>query len=499
MKKQILLVIMMAALGYCSFAGTVTQQKAQAIALNFFTLNYPDVAAHNPLTATLKYTQTETDNTVDFYVFDMSPAKGFVIVAADDIIIPILAYSNESNFNPDFGRVGVHSWVRKTAKNIHHAVQQHVVASEGITKQWTAYAQGTMPDNMKSTSVSPLCATTWDQESTGNPPPYFYNLFCPYDTADGQRALTGCVATAQAQIMKYWNYPAKGTGSFTYVDDTVNGYSNNYGTLSSDFAAHTYQWPLMPVICMGNETGAQDSAVDLLMYDCGVSVGMDYGDDNQNGSGAEGLLAIELQQYGDSLCTQYALVNYFLYDPDTIKGVIMSDYTDSAWIALMEHDLNLGRPIFYEGSDSTQGGHAWVCDGYDATGKLHMNWGWSGTSDGYFAVNNLTTPGFNPVDTDAALIGILPKHTVSGIINTNDAISFGMYPNPAASQVTVRFDNMNSPGTINLINILGQTVLAKNITDTQTVVDLSALANGIYLMQLKQGEKFAVKQLVVAK
>jgi hypothetical protein len=118
---------------------------------------------------------------------------------------------------------------------------------------------------------------------------------------------------------------------------------------------------------------------------------MDYGDDNQNGSGAEALIATELANVGDSICVQYALVKYFSYDPDTIKGVVEADYTPTAWTALIEHEMDMGRPVLYEGNDATQGGHAWVCDGYDANNKLHMNWGWSGADNGYFAVNNLTT------------------------------------------------------------------------------------------------------------
>ena len=418
MKKKLVLVIFMAALGYCSFATAVSQQKAQAVALNFFKVTYPDVVGHMSLTATLKYTQTEADNSVDFYVFDISPAKGFVVIAANDIVIPVLAYSNESYFNPNFRLTGLSKWVNKTAANIHLAVSAQVTASEEITNRWNSYLNGVKPVDMKSTTVEPLVTTTWDQENdVSAPPPYLYNLYCPWYAADQQRALTGCVATAQAQVMKYWNYPATGTGSFSYVDDTINGYSYNYGTQSSNFAAHTYKWSLMPPILTGAEPKTQDTAVDVLMYDCAVSVGMDFGDDNQDGSGANALLSEEVQ-YGDSNCSQQALAKYFAYERDSMKGIYEANFSASAWTAIIEHEMNVGRPVMYEGNDASQGGHCWVCDGYDANNNLHMNWGWNGFDNGFFAINNLTTSGnFNPVQGDDALIGILPKYPRAPITN----------------------------------------------------------------------------------
>jgi PKD repeat protein len=416
MKNHFVLVTFIMALGYNSFATAVTEQKAGAVALSFFKLNYPSVTGHTSLTTTLKYTQTEQDNTIDFYVFDINGGGGFVIVAGDDIAIPVLGYSNEGYFNPNFRLTGLNSWVKKTAANIHKAVLAHETASVEITGKWVSYLQGVKPVDMKSTTVGPLCVTTWDQEGS-SPPPFLYNLLCPWYAPDHQRALTGCVATAQAQVMRYWNYPATGTGSFSYVDDTLNGYSNNYGTLSSNFAVHTYEWPLMPPILTGSEPVAQDSAVDVLMYDCAVSVGMDFGDDNQNGSGANALISEEIQ-YGDSNCSQQALAKYFGYIRDSMSGIYEANFSASAWTAIIEHEMNVGRPVMYEGNDATQGGHCWVCDGYDANNNLHMNWGWSGFDDGFFAINNLTTSGnFNPVQQDDALIGIMPKFQRAPLTN----------------------------------------------------------------------------------
>ena len=398
-------------------AASILQTDAQQVALNFYNIKTKDNPSHITPFANLVYYQTDVDGRVVFYVFDMKPAKGFVIVSAEDNVIPVLGYSTESNFKMDFSHIGLNHWMKKTAANIHLALVNNTRADERITNQWNAYKAGINPQAEKSNTVAPLVTTTWDQENDiSNPPPFIYNLLCPWNSVDNQRCLTGCVATAQAQVMKYWNYPAVGMGSFSYADNVSNGYSYNYGTLSSNFAAHTYQWQLMPSVLTGNEPLAQDSAIDVLMYDCCVSVGMDFGDDNQDGSGAEALLSLELPY--DSFCSQYALGKYFAYNWDTMQGVIEANYSAAAWTALIEHEMNVGRPVIYEGDDASQGGHAWVCDGYDANNNLHMNWGWSGFDNGYFAINNLTTSGnFNPVQDDDALIGIMPKYPRAPITN----------------------------------------------------------------------------------
>ena len=481
------------------YAGTVSVADAQNVALNFFKSNAPTQSGTAP-TARLVYTRTEANNQIDFYVFDMSPARGFVIVAADDNVIPILGYSTESSFNTNFNHTGLSNWIYKTGRNISLALQHNAVADAHIQEQWSAYRQGINPNVQRSNTVSPLCATTWDQESS-TPPPFLYNLYCPYSITDTQRALTGCEATAMAQVMKYWNYPAKGMGSFSYVDNTQNGYSNNYGTQSSNFSAHTYQWSLMPNILTGSEPGADDTAVAVLMYDCAVSIGMDFGDDKQNGSGANALLSIEIQ-FGDSNCTEVALPRYFGYDIDTIRGVIESNFSAQAWTAVIEHELNVGRPVIYEGNDPTQGGHAWVCDGYDASNNLHMNWGWSGQGNGYFAINNLSTNVggvFNPIDSDDALIGILPKSGASGI-NTVDAMtSFNVYPNPASHDVILQTNETAIGASWNFKNIMGQILMSGSILGAQTHINIDNVVSGIYLIELSPGDKSIVRKLVVSR
>ena len=474
----------------------VSVQEAQTIALNFFRVTVPGFNAHTQLTASLKYTKTVPGHTVAFYVFDIDPAPGFVIVAANKNVTPILAYSTERKFNTDFNHVGVSNWMYKTSENIYLALQQNAKADERIAGLWTVYEQEQKPSATKNNTVSPMVTTLWDQESLGNPPPYLYNLYCPYNNTDHQRCLTGCVATAQAQIMKFWNYPAQGTASFSYLDNVSNGYSYNYGNQSANFGITTYDWANMPVTMTDTTAGINDTAVAVLMYHCAVSVGMDFGDDNQSGSGAE---AVQADAGAGQACSEYALPNYFSYNPATIRGVYESNYTQANWIALIEGELTGGRPVLYEGNDSIQGGHAWVCDGFDANDMFHMNWGWSGIDNGYFAVTNLTTSGnYNPIQDEEALIGIEPLSPATGVNTTTD-FSFNVFPNPAKNDIVVQVEKTARETTLFLKNVLGQTLLSKNISDLNTRIDLSEFSSGFYLFELRQGDKSVSKKVIISK
>jgi hypothetical protein len=278
------------------------------------------------------------------------------------------------------------------AANISKSVQQNLRTNQKIENAWTSYRQGVNPVSMKKAVVMPLVKTTWGQES-------YYNQLCPVNTVTQQQCLTGCVATAMAQIMKYWNYPAQGVGAYSYNDGPPL-FIHNYGNQFADFSATTYNWANMP-----NSLQGPNADVATLMYHCGVSVAMGYGTNAEGGSGAYVLQAdVASWQH----CAEYAYKNYFSYDANTLQGVHQSDYSSADWIALIKNELNAGRPVQYEGEDIYAGRHTWVCDGYDENDMLHMNWGWDGNGDGYFAVADLSANGFNFSNNEAALIGIQP-------------------------------------------------------------------------------------------
>jgi hypothetical protein len=195
---------------------------------------------------------------------------------------------------------------------------------------------------------------------------YQINAMCPGGSA------SGCVPTAMSQIMKYWNYPTKGSGLYSYNHTT-------YGTLSANFGNTTYQWASMP-----NIVSSSNSAVATIMYHAGVSIRANY---STSGTGAYVISA--LSPYTN--CAEYAFKTYFGYK-STLQGVQRSSYTDANWITLLKNELNASRPILYAGYGDG-GGHAFIFDGYDNSNYFHVNWGWGGYYDGYFSVNSLDPDG----------------------------------------------------------------------------------------------------------
>ena len=428
MRKQNLLLLLLLTATYFNElqATTVSEATAQTVALNFFKGSYPAVQAS---AANLCYTRTESDGIVDYYVFNMSPAKGFVIVTADDIMTPVIAYSSESYFHADLNsKTGVSNWMVGAGRTIHRVILNGGMSSATVSAIWAACLRGPYAPSTRSGTVGPLVTTTWDQQNSyTNPPPYQYNFFCPWNSADQLRCVTGCVATAMGQIMKYWNYPTTGTGSFSYNDATSLGYQYNYGTLSANFGTTTYKWTQMPVALTNSTTASQDSAVSLLIYHAGVSVAMDYGDGTQT-QGGSGSYMTQYDAGGapGSPSAQHSYPTYFKYNPNTIKGyqyynryTSTYNFTSTQWLDSIKKDLNAGRPIQYAGSDTgVAGGHSWVCDGYDVSNKLHMNWGWGGFDNGFFAITaleplNTGTPNWDFIDNQEILTGIQPLVSLS--------------------------------------------------------------------------------------
>lgn len=329
-----------------------------------------------------------------YYIFNVSNGEGFVIVSGDDYAEPVLAYSDESDFNITNIAPQTQKWLqgyRDELRYISSTDQIHPTAD--IILKWQSLTEGRAQQQSfgkKNAAVSPLVQTKWDQSP-------FYNTLCPYDFLANERTVTGCVATAMAQIMKFWNYPQSGSGFHSYNH-------GRYGTLTADFGSTTYQWSSMP-----NNVTSSNTAVATLMYQCGVSVDMNYDIASRGGSGAY----VISSQSPITNCSEYALETHFGYK-NTLQGISRSNYTSTQWLNLMKGELDAGRPILYAGFGNG-GGHAFVCDGYDNNNFLHFNWGWSGQFDGYFSMNALNpggvgtgggTGGFN--SGHQAVIGIEP-------------------------------------------------------------------------------------------
>jgi hypothetical protein len=392
--KLLLLLSIVCSTFFAANATQITAQDAHNVAINFFKIA---TSSQTTLTANLVYTRTETDSTVSLYVYNMSPVKGFVIVSASDNDDPIIGYSTESAFASDFSKSGLNEWLGRWGQEIDHVEKYNIIAEPNARALWASYRQGISPYNQRSSGVGPLCHTSWDQSNT-SATPVLYNGDCP--SSGGTNAVTGCVATAMAQIMKYWNYPTRGVGIASYNDNTSNGFSYNYGIQTFNFNTTPFNWANMPDSLTASTTSAQDSAIALISYACGVSVHMDYG---INGSGAW----VFTDQSTDSASAQQAYPLYFKYNPNTLQAFNFDSFTTTAWITVIENEHNQGRPVQYQGWGAG-GGHTWVCDGYNSSNMLHMNWGWGGLDNGWYSCTNLNTSVDDFTTTLGALIGIEP-------------------------------------------------------------------------------------------
>ncbi|MBR3799014.1 MAG: C10 family peptidase [Bacteroidales bacterium] len=387
--KRFVLLFLLLSLGLSVFCAPVSVQTAQRAAESYW-------AQMNGGKVSFAASQTEF---VEFYVFNNQIGEGFVLVSADDIAHPILGYSDKGSFRTDVQLpVNVRGWFKGISKEISSAVELGVQQSEEVREEWNSLLEGTPYPKRSTRAVSALLSTTWDQ---GNP----YNNLCPADSNTdsyyGGRTVTGCVATAMAQVMKYWNYPAQGNGSHSYTHST-------YGTQSANFGTTTYAWTNMPNNLTTYSSSAQKTAVATLMYHCGVAVDMQYDIAENGGSGAYTVV-----NYGNTPCAKNALVTYFKYK-NTIQGLFRQSYSDTNWKNLLKADLDAGRPIMYSGA-SDEGGHSFVCDGYNNNDQFHFNWGWSGSYDGFFSLNAMTPGsggigggGYDFSEDQDAIIGIEP-------------------------------------------------------------------------------------------
>ncbi len=348
----------------------------------------------------LKKAASATDN--QYYIYENANGEGWVIVAANDVVTPVLAYSNTGSFRTDNMPKNISNWMSKYDHFILKLEADGVVASEETKAQWTNLRKASAPQAKAAAVVGPLIQTQWDQDAP-------YNNLCPGTGTWGKgssKAATGCAATALAQVMKYWEWPVKGTGSHSYQpldpNSTTGAQSKRYGVQSADFGNTTYDWANMLNNYSGSTTSAQKNAVATLMYHCGVAMEMMYGNYDDGGSGAY------TANYGiwdseEFPCSQNALVTYFGYPQEGLVSYMRDGYTeqgykyydswtDAAWTAMVKAELDLKRPILYAG-EGDEGGHSFICDGYDTSNKFHFNWGWSGDCDGYFTLSSLNPGG----------------------------------------------------------------------------------------------------------
>lgn len=399
--KRLLLTCMIGFVLTCAVhAAPVSLQRATEVANVFLTSTAQSGPQRVPARARLISSSAVK---APYYIFE-NVAGGFVIVAGDDVAYPILGYSEDAAIAAEAIPSNVQAWLNLYAAQIQWARENDIKPDSTIINAWKRISSFQRTTEV----VSPLLLTTWNQS------PY-YNEHCPMDMDKNERTVVGCVATAMAQVLKYWEAPISGYGSYSYTHPT-------YGNISADFENTTYDWTNMPFELTAASTTTQIEAVAKLMHHCGVSVQMNYGVES---SGAFTISA----QSNYTHCAEYALETYWGYDPQ-LKGLQKKDYKykNQEWIDLIRKELDAARPVIYSGYGAG-GGHCFVCDGYDDANYFHFNWGWGGLYDGFFKLDALA-PGTGGTgagsgdynDDQQMIIGIKPNTSLTS--NTNTAITF---------------------------------------------------------------------------
>ncbi len=318
-----------------------------------------------------------------YYIFSRGAGKGFVIASGDDETAPILGYTDKGDYDPANLPDGLKNMLSAWAKKIGSLQQAqkartHKVAKRSVTKrlQVATYKSAWV-------DVQPLVKTHWNQG-------YPYNLFSPKRADNGQQTLTGCEATAAAQIVYYFR--KDNPEALLYATPTYSESWFNAPVTYSLPAGTPVRYDLMKL--SGSGTLQQDTAVAVLMYAVGTCAHLGYG--YQDGTATAG----NTDKMGESIAGQFNLTNNY---------VGKWNYSQEAWENLVYSNVRSGRPMLYSGANDSQGGHAVVLDGYQAsTGLYHFNFGWGGAGDGYYTVDDSTgMNGFN--SGQAALANITPK------------------------------------------------------------------------------------------
>lgn len=356
MKKDLLLLLsLMLLLSVSAIAGPRSYQQAKAIAQRQAAMlgieMDAEVAASAKAAPRMSVSSAVSPSATCYYVFANGEDKGFTIVSGDDRMPEVVGYSAQGTYDPDHLPANYVGFMKAYQETVEALLKGDAQVSGGLAeaRQWRAERAGTA-------AVAPLLGgIKWNQTEP-------YNNRCPlYDGTN--RSVTGCVATAMAQVMMYHQYPKA-------LKATIKAYTTYYKSkgigIPEISSGTTYDWDnMLPDYSKSGYTSAQADAVAKLMYHCGAAVEMNYGPS----SGANVTPAI--------------LATYFGYDADLMQDLTRTCFTLQQWMTLIDNELKAKRPILYSGK-SSDGGHEFVCDGSDGKGLYHINWGWGGYQDGYF-------------------------------------------------------------------------------------------------------------------
>lgn len=361
--KRVLLIFIFFIVPFLVIAQDVDKSEITKIAAGFLrSIN------NEKMDLNISIQDIQHNDTALFYIAHDS-RNNFIILSADLRVKPVLAYSDKGTYDSDNippqlkDLLAFYKKELLSVKRTKNGAKQHNPTWEPLKKNEF--------DNYKA-SVSPIIKVKWNQGKG-------WNRFCPEDPdGPGGHVYAGCVAVSMAQSMSVFEHPVKGVGESNY-------YAEGYGLLSVNYGETEYKWDSMSTI-------SSDDYNSLLLYHCAVSVEMGFAPD---GSGA----------YTRDIAK--ALRNYFDYSSDVYWAGAYDD-TD-VWIELLKNELDEGRPISYGGNNGSDVGHAYNLDGYNNANAFHVNWGWSGSYNGYYQITNLAPGGSDYSQNATAVLGIEPK------------------------------------------------------------------------------------------
>ena len=398
-------------LAFAAHAAPVSIAGAKRVAINRLSAQASHLQAkgHTTVLKGVAGTFTRRDESRDIYhVINLDP-EGWVIVSADDVAYPIIAYSHKGHFEEYDRPPALDYWLQCVASDINKAIELNASPLPETQPAW--YALDGDPVNLDADVVTgPLLNTIWSQggkrrfDGAWLPS---YDLYCPTEKdSDSHYRVppVGCVATAMGQIMKYWNWPVSGAGEHSYdpwwpCENQDGIMCKGYAVREVDFSAREYDWKSMPATVEHRSPGTHthgEQQVQLLLHDIGVAVDMNYHPLNGSGAMLNGWhFPLVCDPNAGGSCDYYvewnssaihALKNFFRYSQSAVYRC-KEDFAEN-WINMLETELDNLRPVLYRGSGS--GAHAFVVDGYSRDGSFHVNWGWGGSFDGWYHLDNLT-------------------------------------------------------------------------------------------------------------
>ena len=448
-------------------AGPVDQQKAQKVGTKFLsTTELSQKNANIALNCVSVAVDLQRGGT-DSYVFNVTDGEGFVIVAGDDRVRPILAYSTTGKYNPNDVADGFRYTLDGFRNEIQYVREHNLSATPDIVAEWNSVTTtGNLNRSHRAQAVvGPLCQTLWNQN-------YPWNNQCPETTPDtlgnGGYVFAGCAATAMGQVMKFWDWPAVGNGSHTYNPE-------GYPQQTANFGETEYHFELMPLALDSTSSEEEVYYAAQLLHHLGIALDMQY---SGLGSGAT------------VLSVYTAFQSYFRYNSDFVEvnpGDLIPGYgyTNEEWAQMLKDGgLDEHLPILYSANDdSGAGGHAFVCDGYDENDYFHFNWGWSGRDDAWCAIGALNTTRYNFNQVNNFIGHIIPQN--NEYYSRPDSVSKMAIIDEAFDAVRLSWSNPDTDLNGNALSDITSVTIRRNfeviatLTDVQPGADMEYDDNGL--------------------